>query len=193
MARTGRASAEDYTHLVGSPQYGGASGATLKDEDGGRRGERERERERERAGARSFDRNFFVVILFLSSFLRRSRSLVSSSTTTSREQRLPPPPQPLPAPPRPRRHDRGVLYFARACPPCLSRPITAVVPRHRVRAVQRDGQHRRRAARAVRAVRVVRDGPQQLHDGPGRPPDAAREPVHLRQNVKKRRRQLLDK
>ena len=40
MARTGRASAEDYTHLVGSPQYGGDSGATLKDEDGGRRAER---------------------------------------------------------------------------------------------------------------------------------------------------------
>ena len=49
MARTGRASADDYTNLVGSPQYGGASGKlTLKDEDGGRRGERERERERER-------------------------------------------------------------------------------------------------------------------------------------------------
>ena len=45
--------------------------------------QRDRERERERAGARSFDRNFFVVILFLSSFLRRSRSLVSSSTTTT--------------------------------------------------------------------------------------------------------------
>ena len=41
MARTDRASAaDDYMNLVGSPQYGGASGATLKDEDGGRRAER---------------------------------------------------------------------------------------------------------------------------------------------------------